>query len=359
MIYSRSGNTSTWESVGFSDGRIQKTTSGIDVNYHLTDHLGSVRVVFNQDGTLIAQNSYYPFGGRHDDATSLQSASNRFLYNGKEEQTTGELGYLDYGARMCDAELGRWFGTDPAEQYVSPYVYCGNNPMLFIDPNGMLATIYEDAWGNELLNTNDGSDAVVTVPNSELEWFKDYINKARGLPTLDSKGWNYYMKGRFTGVDWNDNIELNYSFLSANVAKLEKLMSNFSMDELLEMNSFVSVITDMSIVYDRFVNSLSSTTITSFTRLGNLTSAISYIDAVSVIGDKEAIAAHKIDAIFDLSSLAASIRIGAKYGKGYGAITALACHTLKYISVQTHYNVIMPTIKDSRLNYSLSLTLFK
>ncbi len=74
LIYSRSGNTSTWESVGFSDGRIQKTTSCIDVNYHLTDHLGSVRAVFNQDGTLLAQNSYYPFGGRHDDATSLQSA---------------------------------------------------------------------------------------------------------------------------------------------------------------------------------------------------------------------------------------------------------------------------------------------
>ena len=71
----------------------------------------------------------------------MQSSVNCFKYNGKEEQTTGGLGYLDYDARMYDAESGRWFGVDPLlEKYygVSPYAYCGNNPLIYTDPDGMV-----------------------------------------------------------------------------------------------------------------------------------------------------------------------------------------------------------------------------
>jgi RHS repeat-associated protein len=65
----------------------------------------------------------------------------------KEKQTVKNLGYLDFGARMLETEFGRWFVIDPlAEKYysVSPYVYCMNNPLRYIDPNGMEFT--EAAW---------------------------------------------------------------------------------------------------------------------------------------------------------------------------------------------------------------------
>ena len=61
-----------------------------------------------------------------------QLVDNRYKYNGKEKQVTGNLDYLDYGARMYDSGLGRWFGIDPmTEKYYSwsVYNYTLNNPL--------------------------------------------------------------------------------------------------------------------------------------------------------------------------------------------------------------------------------------
>ncbi|WP_262494117.1 RHS repeat-associated core domain-containing protein [Marivirga sericea] len=50
------------------------------------------------------------------------------------------MGWLDFGARMYQADLGRWFNVDPmAEKYpdMTPYKYGLNNPMAYTDPNVM------------------------------------------------------------------------------------------------------------------------------------------------------------------------------------------------------------------------------
>ena len=67
-------------------------------------------------------------------------------FNGKEVQTTGNLGLLDYGARMYDPAIGRWTAQDPlSEKYYSwsQYNYCGANPVIRIDSEGKF---WETAW---------------------------------------------------------------------------------------------------------------------------------------------------------------------------------------------------------------------
>ena len=140
-----SDGTLTPESIAFSGGRIVAVTgSGGAVsfvaNHHVTDHLGSVRaVVDGSTGQVVETNDYYAFGGRWDRSGSLVDQSNRYRYNGKEEQTTFGTPYSDYGARQYSSASGRWLAVDPlAEKHynISPYVFCGNNPLNYIDPDG-------------------------------------------------------------------------------------------------------------------------------------------------------------------------------------------------------------------------------
>jgi RHS repeat-associated core domain len=139
FTYSHASNgTKTLESVAFGGGRIRKTdSSSYAVNYHITDHLGSVRAIVNASGSVVEQNDYYPFGTRHPNGLTQLSA-NRWRFSGKEEQDAFGIAYSDFGARFYDRSAA-WTAIDPmAEKYyaVSPYAYCAGNPINLMDPDG-------------------------------------------------------------------------------------------------------------------------------------------------------------------------------------------------------------------------------
>jgi RHS repeat-associated protein len=134
--------------VGTPHGRFVYIVDGWQNEFHLRDHLGNTRrVVMEEDtGTLatLQQNHYYPFGMLIPSLSTTNTLGalkdNRYLYNGKEFNDDFGLDWYDYGARFYDPQIGRWHSVDPlAEDYIawSPYNYVMNNPLRYIDPDGM------------------------------------------------------------------------------------------------------------------------------------------------------------------------------------------------------------------------------
>ena len=129
--------------IAHEEGRILATTTGFEYHYYLRDHLGNVRVEFKEDAdgeaTITQENHYYPFGMRFSGEVFANN-DNDFRYNGKEMQEDFGLDWYDYGARFYDPALGRWHAVDPlSEKYErwSSYSYSMNNPIRFIDIEGM------------------------------------------------------------------------------------------------------------------------------------------------------------------------------------------------------------------------------
>ncbi len=114
-------------------------------HYYEKDHLGSIRMVVNENGTIEQVNHYYPFGGVYGDL-SYNSETQRNKYIGKEFDHMHGLDWYDHGARMYDAAKVSWDRVDRlGEKYtqLSPYLYCGNNSLVNVDADGKrVKTIY-------------------------------------------------------------------------------------------------------------------------------------------------------------------------------------------------------------------------
>jgi RHS repeat-associated protein len=92
--------------------------------------------------TEIVQEVHYdPWGLVMQDESYSTADNTNFLFNSKELQTFADLNFYDYHARQYDPQLGRWHNIDPSSEEfhgLSPYNYCLNNPVMYVDPDGKL-----------------------------------------------------------------------------------------------------------------------------------------------------------------------------------------------------------------------------
>ena len=197
----------------FEDGKLVKYLfdggyCSFDVNlnptyhYYEKDHLGSVRMVVNENGTIEQVNHYYPFGGLYGDL-SYNSESQRNKYIGKEFDHTFGLDLYDHGARMYDAARGGWDRADKlSEKFynMNLYMYVKGNPVKFLDKNG-----------------NAPGDFFFTMDEAALD-FGNYYNGVSIKENREYASTIYEVWDRVHGK--------GYSYSVANVG--EKASSHFS-----------------------------------------------------------------------------------------------------------------------------------
>ncbi len=75
--------------------------------------------------------TYDPFGNLVEITDDVENHNHRFT--GKPIDSTG-LYY--FGARFYDPTIGRFITMDPAKDGRNWYVYCNNNPLMYVDPDG-------------------------------------------------------------------------------------------------------------------------------------------------------------------------------------------------------------------------------
>ncbi len=220
------------------------TAGGIVYHYYTQDHQGNNREVVSEDGTVEQITHYYPFGAPFTDyPSSYNAALQPYKYNGKELDVMHGLNTYDYGARQYDPVLCRWMWQDPlAEKYynVSPYEYCGNNPINAVDPDGRDVIADKTSQNNILYTLTKSEQRFVRFDSNGLLDTRR-INKSKStsenmtaLKTLANSDTNYIfaVSDNHFGVPFYE-VGTNYDYpknFSYGVARLPGAENNPSPD---------------------------------------------------------------------------------------------------------------------------------
>lgn len=123
--------------------------AGGDAEFFLTDHLGSVRLVTDGRGKLVRRLDYDPFGAPRADSpdSGFRPGFAGLFYDAR-------AGLYLTRARAYEPTLGRFLQPDPhhrvplgSQKDLSAYVYCGNDPVNYLDTNGADPAFADDLMG--------------------------------------------------------------------------------------------------------------------------------------------------------------------------------------------------------------------
>jgi len=178
-----------------AEGYVKNTDGALSYVFQYKDHLGNVRLSYAKNPTtqvleIIEENNYYPFGLKHKGYNDYTANSNKYKFNGKELQDELGLNMYDYGARNYDPALGRWMNTDPladTSRKFSPYAYALDNPVFFIDPDGMQARYNweEHDKGNTGVYTDDETQKNVSFSDALTQTLANTGDSEQGEPPVN------------------------------------------------------------------------------------------------------------------------------------------------------------------------------
>jgi RHS repeat-associated protein len=165
-----------------------------DKAFELSDHRGDVNVVVTDrklgvdsdnngvvdyyTADVVGYADYYPFGmlmpNRHGGTLG------RYGFNGMEsiDEVSGAKNSYDFGARLYNPRIGRWFRRDAASSHyvsLSPYVFVANSVLVFIDPSGNLIEIAPGLSEEK----QKAAEAVLTKMSEEKPNLYTYFNQLK------------------------------------------------------------------------------------------------------------------------------------------------------------------------------------
>ena len=209
-----SASTWTWQKdYVYRDGSLLAAITPTQHQHFHLDHLGSPRLITDDAGFKLAAHTYWPFGA---EAPGSDADTERMKFTGHERDFgTGPGLDLDYmHARFYGVAGGRFLTVDPKEtaramqpQSWNRYVYSGNNPLGFIDPDGKEKT----------LSIMQSFSVRQTLPNA-LKELHPFSNNAALRAAAVYNGYSYSMTmfaneseilDRLSSADTTDIVAIN------------------------------------------------------------------------------------------------------------------------------------------------------
>ena len=163
---------------------------GTDMYYYRRNHLGSNVAVWNATKNETPQRMFYYASGLPMKVSIGQNIQ-RYKYNNKEFEEMHGLNEYDNQARRYYPAICRTTTMDPlAEKYysMSPYAWCGNNPVRFVDPDGKSYNINTD--GSMKFVDDNLNNLVVLNANHEIDRTEIYLEKGNIIGITESEDVN-------------------------------------------------------------------------------------------------------------------------------------------------------------------------
>jgi RHS repeat-associated protein len=224
--------------------------------------LGNNRVVADQNSNVVQSTDYYPFGMPYADGTG--ESVQPYKYSNKELDEMNGLNWYDFDARMLMTDVPVFPTPDPlAEKYpwISPYAYCNNNPVRYIDLHGDSISVAEEhreqfnnslnsVFGNYSKNFSYTSTGMLTYSGSTKGMTGDQKATLKGMTkVMNESTTTNVVYGESTQItDNNGNTStINASIAGGAVTVLASENSNLSQNTILINPSLPAQMTVMEV----------------------------------------------------------------------------------------------------------------
>jgi RHS repeat-associated protein len=189
--------------------------------YYTPDQINSTRVVTDQSGNVVYSATYAPYGEIRTEQGTVDPLAK---FSGKERDSESQLDY--FGARYYDRNIYRFISVDPKidfadsvhdSQRLNLYPYCGNKPIVFVDPDGLshleyyhlLGQVYLISGAGKIVGIFPAANNAGSNPYPDGTWPFDYFNGnyINNWPGIDNMGIYVFSVPGHTGMGFHAHEE--------------------------------------------------------------------------------------------------------------------------------------------------------